>query len=313
MKKVSVVIPTYNEQDNVTLLANTLTALPIFANNQYQYELIFVDDGSKDASLQNIKTLQTNNSNIHYIQLSKNCGHQNALKAGIDLATGHCVVSMDADMQHPPEVVPQLIALWEQGYDIVYTKRTETAGTGAIKNATSTWFYTVLNTLSEVELEEGTADFRLIDQKIVKQIKTTKEVELFFRAYIKAMGFKQIAITYAAAQRNAGQSKYTFKKMVRLALVGITSFSVKPLHFAAYLGVLLAFLSLLFLPYVLYSYITGSAASGWSSLILTVVFFGGLQLFVLGIIGVYIGKIFKQVKQQPLYYIADTSLTQHGN
>jgi polyisoprenyl-phosphate glycosyltransferase len=308
VKKVSIVIPTYNEQDNVTVLAYALMELAVFKTDAYIPEIIFVDDGSNDATLKNVKALQKMHPSVHFIKLSKNSGHQNALKAGIDLATGNCVISMDADMQHPPIVVPQLLELWEKGYDVVYTKRLETEGNSLSKKLTSRWFYKILNTLSEIQLEDGTADFRLIDRKIAEIVRRTKDVEIFFRAYIKSTGFRQIAIEYKAAERNTGESKYNFKKMLRLALIGITSYSVKPLQFATYLGVLFSFISLLFLPYVWYSYINGSAVSGWSSLLVTVVFFGGLQLFVLGIIGIYIGKIFMQVKQRPLYYVEETSL-----
>lgn len=306
MKKVSIVIPTYNEDGNVGILAYAL--IEKLSNLHYEYEIIFVDDGSKDESLIKVKKLHEGNSNIHYIKLSKNCGHQNALKAGIDFASGDCVISMDADMQHPPSIVPDLLQKWEEGYDVVYTVRTETEDASRFKNTSSKLFYKIINTLSEVQLEEGTADFRLIDRKIADIVKSTKQVELFFRAYIKSTGFKQIGIPYVAAARNDGKSKYTFKAMLRLALSGITSFSVKPLHFAAYLGIMLSFGSLIFVPYIIYSLLNGHAVSGWASLFVAVVFFGGLQLFVLGIIGIYIGKIFRQVKQQPHYYIEETSL-----
>ncbi len=308
MKKVSIVIPTYNEDGNVGILAYAL--IEQLSDLHYEYEIIFVDDGSHDESLERVKKLHQGNASIHYIKLSKNCGHQNALKAGIDFAHGDCVISMDADMQHPPAIVPQLLEKWEDGFNVVYTVRTETKDASLLKNTTSKWFYKIINTLSEVQLEEGTADFRLIDRKIANIVKSTKEVELFFRAYIKSTGFRQIGIPYVAAPRNEGKSKYSLKAMLRLALTGITSFSVKPLHFAAYLGIVLSFGSLFFVPYIIYSLLNGQAVSGWASLLVTVVFFGGLQLFVLGIIGIYIGKIFKQVKQQPHYYIEETSL--HG-
>jgi polyisoprenyl-phosphate glycosyltransferase len=311
MKKVSIVIPTFNEQENVSVLAKALLSLDVFVTKKFEATLIFVDDGSSDESFKAIQQLRQQHSEIHYVKLSKNCGHQNALRAGLELANGDAIISMDADMQHPPELVPKMLALWEQGFDVVYTKREDTEGTGALKNLSSKWFYKIINMLSEVKLEEGTADFRLIDKKILAIVKESKQVEVFFRAYIKSTGFKQTAISYNAAKRNAGSSKFTFKKMLRLALIGITSFSVKPLHFATYLGVLLSFVSLLFLPYVLYGYFFDNAVSGWTSLIVTVVFFGGLQLFVLGIIGIYIGKIFIQVKQQPQYYIEETSLFTH--
>jgi dolichol-phosphate mannosyltransferase len=307
MKKVSIVIPTYNEQGNIDLLATSL--LEQFKELKYMYEVIFVDDGSRDKSLAIIKELHQLNYIFNYVKLSKNCGHQNALKAGIDVASGDCVISMDADMQHPPSLIPLMLEKWEMGYDVVYTIRKQTEGVSGAKKITSKLFYKIINALSEVQLEAGSADFRLLDKKICTIVRNNKEVELFFRAQIKATGFKQIAIEYIANKRNDGKSKYSLSAMLKLALTGITSFSVKPLHFAAYLGLFFALTSLLYVPYIVYSFFKGHVVSGWASLLVTIVFFGGLQLFVLGIIGIYIGKIFKQVKQQPNYFIEETSLS----
>ncbi|MBK8610155.1 MAG: glycosyltransferase family 2 protein [Chitinophagaceae bacterium] len=307
MKKVSIVIPTYNEEGNIKILAEALL-LQVSKLPQYSFEIIYVDDGSSDHSLSLVKQLTSENKIFRYIKLSRNYGHQNAIRAGIDRATGQCVITMDGDMQHPPAVIPDMLDKWEEGYDVVYTRRVDHVSTGFFKKLSSKWFYKIINVLSEVKMEQGTADFRLLDEKICNMIRNAKEVELFFRAFVKLAGNKQYAIDYVADKRNDGKSKYTVSAMLKLALTGITSFSVKPLHLATYLGLFFACSSVLFFPYIFYSFYAGHAERGWSSVLITIVFFGGLQLFVLGIIGIYIGKIFTQVKQQPFYRIEETNL-----
>lgn len=224
------------------------------------------------------------------------------------MITGDCVISMDGDMQHPPSLIPKLLEKWEEGYDIVYTIRKDHLEMPMLKRRTSEMFYNVMNRLSDIELESGTADFRLMDKSAISVAKNFQEDDLFWRGLIKWMGFSQIGIEYEPAERTKGKSKYTFKKMVQFALRGITSFSVKPLGIAIYLGFLFAILSLLYVPYVLYSMYFGHTISGWASLIVTIVFFGGLQLMILGIIGMYLGKLFMQSKQRPHYIVKETNL-----
>ncbi len=310
LKKISIVIPIFNEEENIRLLANTL--IEVTSRLYYSFEIIFVDDGSSDMSLPIIKMLCGENSTFHFIQLARNYGHQNAIKAGLDMANGECVITMDGDMQHPPALIPQMIEKWEEGFDIIYTKRNDTEGISLFKKISSHLFYKLLNFLSEAKIEKGTADFRLLDNVICDMIRSSKESEFFFRAITRLTGFKQYLIEYNAAQRNAGKSKYTVGKMFKFALQGITAYSVKPLQLATYLGLLFACSSILYVPYIIYSYFDGHAVSGWSSLIATVVFFGGLQLFVLGIIGIYIGKIFIQVKQRPVYRIKETNVYENS-
>ncbi len=305
-KKISILIPIYNEEGNIVTITNALykVLMPL----PYNYEIIFVDDGSEDNSLNEIKELTQQQSNIFFISFSKNFGHQNAIKAGFDMVTGECVISMDGDMQHPPTLIPLLLKKWEEGYDIVYTIRKDHMEMPMLKRRTSEMFYNVMNKLSDIELESGTADFRLMDKSVISVAKNFQEDDLFWRGLIKWMGFLQIGIEYEPAQRLKGKSKYTFKKMLQFALRGITSFSIKPLGIAIYLGFLFALLSLLYVPYVLYSVYFGHPISGWASLIVTIVFFGGLQLMILGIIGMYLGKLFMQSKQRPHYIIKETNL-----
>jgi dolichol-phosphate mannosyltransferase len=253
-------------------------------------------------------TLNQVNPKINYIELSRNFGHQNALKAGLDMANGDCVISMDCDLQHPPELIPQFLEKWEDGYEIVYSVRRDSDSLTGFKRNTSKIFYSVINTMSDINLEAGTADFRLLDKKVISVFSNFSESEPFIRGLIKWLGFKQYAIEYTPGDRYSGKSHYTFKKMMGLALQGITSFSIKPLHTAVYLGFLFSVLSLLYIPYVVYSFYSGTEIHGWASMIMTVVFFGGLQLIILGIIGIYIGKLFIQAKRRPNYIIRNTTL-----
>ena len=309
MKKVSIVIPVHNEEGNISVLVNALRkeidSLP------YLFEIIFVDDGSTDSTLDIIRHLAELDDRLFFVQLARNYGHQNAIKAGIDVADGDCVISMDGDMQHPPHLIPLMVQKWEEGYDIVYTCRKDTEGESGFKKRSSRWFYRVMNVLAEVKVEPGAADFRLLDAKVADIVRKTKEADLFLRVIVRLTGYKQFAIDYIADERHSGKSKYSLRRMLRFALNGITSYSRKPLYMAAYLGLAFSFSALLYIPYIIYSMARGNVVSGWSSIIATIVFFGGLQLFVLGIIGIYIGKIFMQVKQRPHYIIKETNLQQH--
>jgi glycosyltransferase involved in cell wall biosynthesis len=306
-KKISVVIPSFNEEGNINIIVKALNE--VLQKLNYRYELIFVDDGSSDKTLGILQEISSNDSNVFYIELSRNFGHQNALKAGLDLASGDCIITMDGDMQHPPEMIPKLVEKWEEGFDIVYTRRLEDKNLPAFKKITSKYFYKFINYISEIKIEEGTADFRLMDKKVSTVFFAFSENELFIRGLVNWVGFKQFAIDYKPAERFSGNSKYTVKKMMQFALKGITSFSIRPLYISIFLGISLFFLSLVFyILYVFYSIYYGHVISGWASVIFTIVIFGGLNLIVLGIIGVYVGKLFMQSKQRPNYLIRDTNL-----
>lgn len=305
-KKIAIVIPSYNEEGNIEIMArsikDTMQVLP------YDYELIFVDDGSSDTTLVKLKELSQSYENLYFVELSRNFGHQNALKAGVDIAKANAVITMDGDMQHPPELIPELLKKWEEGFDVVYTRREDDKNNSYFKRKTSKGFYSVMNYLSEVNFEPGTADFRLMDEKVVAVFTDFSENELFIRGLVSWLGFKQFALDYVPAERFSGKSKYTMKKMMRFAIQGITSFSTRPLHIAIFLGVGLSFFAFVFyIGYVLYSMYFGHVISGWASVISTIVFFGGLNLIVLGIIGMYIGKLFIQSKQRPNYLIRSTN------
>lgn len=304
--KVSVVVPAFNEQENLPVLADKLTALL----KQYPvYEIILVNDGSRDDTLQVMKKLHDKNEHIHYVSLSRNFGHQYALKAGLDVATGDCVISMDADMQHPVELIPQMIKDWQNGYDVVYTTRRDTGTEGLFKRTSSKGFYKVFNFLTGLKMPAGAADFRLLDKKVVATLKNMPEKTLFLRGLIFWMGFKQKAVAYQVAPRYAGKSSYNLKRMMSFALAGATSFSVKPLRLAIYLGFFVAILGCLFTAYVLYIKLFGGASiSGWASLMCVLLILGGSQLVIMGIIGEYIGLIFTEMKNRPTYIVDETSL-----
>lgn len=304
---ISVVIPVFNEEWNIPIISNSIASL--FNAIPYDYEILFVNDGSTDNSLQALKTVAAENKHIKYISFSRNFGKDNALLAGFDFAKGDAVITMDADMQHPPELIPKLIDLWQQGNAVVYTYREDKNEHAAKMNQlSSTFFYRLINHLSDVELEDGIADYRLLDKKVVAILNNLHEDRPFFRGLVKWVGFQQTGIPYKPHARATGETKYDHKALVRLALQGLTSFSVKPLNIAIYLGFSFSALSVCYLPYVLYSLLYGKAISGWASTIVTIVFFGGLQLMILGIMGIYLGKLFMQSKQRPKYIIDETNI-----
>lgn len=305
-KLVSIIIPAFNEAENIPVICSEI--ISIFKGLTYNYEIILVADGCTDNTLDVINELVTSNKHILYIEFSRNFGHQLALKAGLDHTSGDCAISLDCDMQHPPELIPSLLTKWEEGYEVVYTIRKEDKNLPLLKRITSKLFYKTLNSLSNVELETGSADFRLIDKKVVIVIRNFLETEPFLRGLFKWIGFRQYAIEYEPTPRFSGKSKYNVKKMVGFALQGVTSFSVKPLYGAIYLGFTFSLLSIIYIPYVLYAIYTGKEVSGWASTIMTIVFFGGLQLIILGIIGIYIGKMFIQSKHRPNYIIRSTNI-----
>ena len=308
MKKIDIVVPCYNESENIRPLYEAIKE--VFAKElpAYDFNLLLVNDGSKDTSLLVLQQLAKEDNRVKYLSFSRNFGHQLAVKAGLDHAFAPAVISMDADLQHPPTLIPTLVRKWEEGAQVVATLRTYPEEISKKKRKSSQQFYKLLNLLSDIEIKEGSADFRLLDQAVVEVIRHMRENEPFLRGMVPWVGFTQVYVPYTAQARYAGETKYTIKKMFQLALSGVTSFSVKPLYFAVFLGFFFSLLSVLYVPYVIYSFLNGSEISGWASLIMTIVFFGGLQLIILGIIGVYIGKIFTQTKERPAYIIQEKHL-----
>jgi dolichol-phosphate mannosyltransferase len=306
--EISIVIPTYCEEGNIVELYEQLQR-ELTKSEIHSFEIIYVNDGSHDNSLMKIKELTVRDNRVKFIHFSRNFGHQNALRAGLDFAQGAAVISMDADLQHPPELIPTLVAFWRAGNKIVYTKRKDTSDLSFFKKLTSKMFYKLVNYLSETKLEEGTADFRLLDRSVVEALKNFNENNLFYRGIIPGLGFRQHGIDYIPNERFSGNTKYTFSKMVRFALTGITSSSAKPLYFSIYLGAFLALCSFFYALYAIYvSIFTTEAVAGWTSTIASILFIGGIQLMMLGIVGIYLGKLFSESKKRPNYIIEESNI-----
>lgn len=305
-KKISVIVPCFNEEEGLATFNQTLIQ---FIPENYAYEIIYINDGSNDRTFQVIQKLSEKNPRIRYISLSRNFGHQNALKAGYDFATGDCAISLDADLQHPPSVIPELIGKWEEGFEIVNTIRHDHQSISYAKKMSSGLFYLIMKRLSDVEIENGMADFRLIDKKVLRQLKLFPENFLFFRGIIPWMGFKQTTVTFVASERFAGTTKYTFRRMLKFATTGLTAFSVKPLRISIYLGSVIAVLSFSYGLYAVYTHLfSDRAITGWTSMIISVLFIGGINLLMLGIIGEYLGKLFIENKRRPNYLISETNI-----
>jgi dolichol-phosphate mannosyltransferase len=301
---ISLIIPAYNEEENLPVLVHRIrTVMEPYGN----FEILIVDDGSSDQTRYVLRQLSHEYEEVRFISFSRNFGHQMALRAGYDHALGDAVICLDADLQHPPELIPALIAKWREGYDVVYTVRQEDPKLSWHKRLTSRYFYRLLRRVSNLKLEDGAADFRLLDRKVVNTLKQFKENDLFLRGAISWVGFKQCRMLYEPAARYAGYSKYSLSKMLKLAAMGITSFSTRPLYLSVLLGFTMSLFATLFGLEVVYEkYFTNATVSGWTSLVLLSVLIGGVQFIMIGIIGVYLGKMFVEVKQRPAYIIGDT-------
>lgn len=302
---ISIVIPLLNEDGNIRVLYEAL--LPVLEKISHEYEIIFVDDGSKDNSFDFINEICQQNNRVLGISLSRNFGHQIALTAGMEHASGEVVVTLDADMQHPPEVILDLYKKYKEGYDIVNTIRTETADSGAFKKITSHYFYKIINNLSDIHIEPSAADFRLMNRKTVDAFLQLKEKDRFTRGMISWMGFKQAQVEYTAPQRFSGKSKYSILKMFRFAADGITSFSAKPLRISFFAGLVVSLIGLLYAIYAVIEYFGGKNIPGWTSILVSILIIGGIQLISIGIIGEYLARVFNEAKNRPLYLVKEYS------
>lgn len=298
--QLSIVVPVYNEEENLPLLEKRVDA--ICRKMGMTYELVLTDDGSADTSWAVIEEMAARNPSVVGVQLSRNFGHQICLTAGLEHSRGELIVMMDADLQDPPEVIPKLIAKQREGYDIVYAVRSERKGESAFKKATAAIFYRLLRKLTSVDIPRDTGDFRLITRKALNSLLSIKERSRFLRGLFAWVGYRSVGVYYKREARYAGVTKYPLRKMVRFAKDGITSFSTVPLHAATYLGFFSAFLGFLYTLSVLKNWLEGSTVPGWASLSIIILFFGGVQLITLGILGEYVGRIFEEVKQRPLYF-----------
>lgn len=308
---ISIVVPIMNEEGNISKLIERVTRVLTYTG---RFEIIFVNDGSTDKTLSIIKECAQNDNRIKYISFSRNFGHQSALRAGLDFAEGDCVISMDGDLQHPPELIPAMIEKWQEGYEVVYTLRKDTEQTSFFKRKTSAFFYSLINRLSDVEIEQGSADFRLVDRSVVEALKQFRENPVFYRGLVRWLGFSQFALEYVPELRSWGQTKYSVKKMLKFAMVGITSFSIKPLHLSTILGTAMAIASFVYGLYAIgMKLFTNQTIPGWTSLLIVVSLIGGIQLLMIGVLGEYLGKLFIESKKRPPYLIQETNLTKSHN
>ncbi|MBK6339565.1 MAG: glycosyltransferase family 2 protein [Bacteroidetes bacterium] len=307
MIPLSIIIPVFNEETNLVLLKERIfnSIAPIFK----EFEIIFINDGSKDKSIYIIKEMAKVDNQIKYIDFSKNFGHQIAVSAGLEMCKGALIVIMDADLQDPPELIPKLIEKSKEGFDVVYAKRIQRNGETYFKRKTASIFYSLINRLTDVEIPNEAGDFRLINRKICNIIKSMPEKNKFLRGQIAWAGFNQSNVDYIREERHSGKTNYTLLKMIQLAFDGITSFSNLPLKLATILGFVVSGFSFLVILYTLYSkYIAGGAEKGWPSIMVSILFIGGVQLICLGIIGEYIGRILDNVRDRPLYLIKETNI-----
>jgi polyisoprenyl-phosphate glycosyltransferase len=304
MKRISVVVPCFNEEE---VIEETHKRLSGVLNNltNFQCEIIYINDGSSDSTLQKLEALSKQEPNTKVLSFSRNFGHQNAVSAGLEYSSGDCTVIIDADLQDPPELIKDMVTLWEQGYEVVYAVRKYRKGETFFKLLTAKLFYRTLQYLAEVSIPLDTGDFRLIDKKVCLVLSSIKEKNKFIRGLVAWIGFKQTGIEYEREPRFKGETKYTLKKMIKFASDGILSFSKKPLKLALGLGFITTLLSFLVGVYVLYGYFVSpdSLVKGWVSTFLAILFLGGVQLICIGILGEYIARIYDEVKNRPNYII----------
>ena len=302
MKRISIVVPVYNEEENIAHFTESVEK--VMDTLPYAYEILFIDDGSRDRSREILRELGARDAHVQSIFLARNSGHQLALTCGIDHADGDAVITMDGDMQHPPELLPVLLAKWEAGDEIVQTVRLTTEGVSPFKRLTSKYYYRLLNAMSDVEIVEGGSDFRLMDRKAVLALRRYREHARFIRGIVGSMGFRKTTVEFVAHERFAGQSKFSLHRMISFALDGILAYSVQPLRVAFYVGVFSALLAVLLFLHVLFETLSGATVPGWSTIVVCSLFFGGMQMMMLGICGEYIARILQEVKNRPLYLIA---------
>lgn len=302
---ISIVLPCLDEQE---VLAETLSRLGQMADGQTdcRFEFIFVDDGSGDRTAEILRAAAALDDRVKLLRFARNFGQQIAVSAGIEMARGDAVVLMDADLQDPPEVVARMVALWREGYDVVYGTRASRRADSLVKRATARMFYSTINRLSEVPIPTDTGDFRLMSRQVVDVLRQMPERHRFIRGMVSWAGFRQTSIHYDRPERFAGTTKYPLRKMIRFALDGILSFSTKPLQLSIALGLVAAALALLGIAYALFMRVfTDTWVEGWTALMIAVLFMGGVQLLCLGILGEYVGRIYSEVKRRPLFVVAE--------
>ncbi len=303
--QLSLIVPVYNESSNLDLFYERV--LKVLKPLNLSYEILFIDDGSKDDSLEKLLEIRGRDSNVKVVQFSRNFGKEIAVSAGLDLAEGKAAIPIDADLQDPPELIPSLIEKWKEGYDVVYAKRTKRMGESWLKRWTASLFYRLIAKMTNIDIPEDAGDYRLLSRAAVEQLKRLRERHRFMKGLFTWVGFKQTAVFFERDPRYSGKTKWNYWKLWNFAIEGITSFSYIPLQAASYLGLLVSVFAFFYGVFIIaFKLLHGIAVPGYASLMAAVLFLGGIQLLTLGILGEYIGRIYDEVKQRPLYVIHKT-------
>jgi dolichol-phosphate mannosyltransferase len=301
---ISLVVPVFNESEVLpTFYARSSAALAAIPG--HDYEILFIDDGSRDDSYRQLTAFAAENPRVRVLKFSRNFGHQIAITAGLDNARGDCVVVIDADLQDPPEVVGPMVEKWREGFDVVYGVRAERDGETAMKLLTASAFYRLLNRVTTIQIPSNVGDFRLMSRRAVDQLKQLREKDRFVRGLVSWIGFNQTGVTYSRDKRYAGETKYPYRKMIKFAFDGITSFSTAPLKLATWMGYFAALLAVLYLISVFVQKLLGYTVEGWATIMVALLFLGAVQLICLGILGEYLGRIFNEVKPRPMYVLEE--------
>lgn len=305
LKKISILIPAYNEQEVLRHLYERLNKLA-GETRGYQFEFLFVNDGSRDKTLEIIKSYAAKDPRIAYVNLSRNFGKETAMIAGLDHVTGDATVIIDADLQDPPELIPQMLTYWEEGYDDVYAKRNSRTGETWLKKATSTLFYKLLQRSTSIPIQKDTGDFRLLDKRCVEALRQFRESQRYTKGMFSWIGYKKKEIGYDRDPRAAGESKWNYFKLADLAIEGIVSFTTAPLRISTFIGIATSILAFAYIVYlVIRTLLFGTDLAGYPSMMAVILFLGGVQLLSLGVIGEYIGRIFNETKDRPLYFVEE--------
>lgn len=318
MKKITILVPAYNEEEVLQQfykrLNNVIRNIPF-----YQFEILFINDGSKDRTLQLIKLLRDQDEIISYVNLSRNFGKEVAMIAGLDYAVGDAVIIMDADLQDPPELIPEMIRYWEKGYDDVYAKRETRAGESWLKKTSASLFYKILQKLTRIPIQKNTGDFRLLDRRCVDALKQIRETQRYTKGMFSWIGYNKKEILFDRDPRAAGETKWNYIRLMDLAIEGITSFTTTPLRLSALFGCVISFFAFIYMVWIIAkTLLFGEKVAGYPSLMTVILFLGGIQLISLGIIGEYLGRIFTETKDRPLYFVDEynnekvTNVPQHS-
>ncbi|MBC1521898.1 glycosyltransferase family 2 protein [Listeria aquatica] len=304
MKLLTISVPAYNEETMIVPLYERIVEVMNEVKETYTFELLFINDGSKDGTLDQMKALHKKDNRVVFVDLSRNYGKEVAMAAGFDYAKGDALVTMDADLQHPPEVILEMLKLWELGYEDVYAKRNRREGETWLKKATSKMYYRILQKVARIPVLPDAGDFRLLDRRCIEALKQMRETNRYTKGLYSWIGFKKIEVTFDAAPRYDGQSKWNYQSLINLALEGITSYTTFPLRLSTYSGFIVSAAAFIYMIYLfIKTLLFGADTSGFPSLMIIILFLGGVQLISIGIIGEYLGRIFQEVKKRPLYFV----------